>query len=74
MLDFNRILSDLKIEPEKNGAKNGTFKHAFTVDFWIYSMCRSSNVLLLDNDILLKRDIDFIDERYFVISDIEPPF
>jgi len=45
-----------------------------TVDFWLYNMCNSQDVLLLDNDILLKQDIDFIDESSVVVSDIEPPW
>ena len=74
IIDFSQEIKQLEAQVETGLSKNGSFKHALTVDFWLYHMCTSPRVLLLDNDVLLKRDIDFIDDASWVIADVEKPF
>lgn len=50
-----------------------TPKHAFAID-WMIKNCKTKNLLILDSDAFLKKDIDFIDDSYCTIADVGEDF
>jgi hypothetical protein len=50
-----------------------TPKHAFAID-WMINKCKTNNLLILDSDAFLKKDIDFIDDSYCTIADVGEDF
>ena len=53
-----------------NANNFGSVKHAYSIQF-LLDRCESKFMLLFDSDISLLRDIDFIDDRFASIADVE---
>lgn len=66
LIDFSKIISQTsKVFSSNNYA---SYKHAMSIQF-LLNILRYNDLIFLDSDVLLKKDIDFIDQRYAVIAD-----
>ena len=72
LIDFNDILKSYKNSNSNNNF--ASLKHSMTVNWCLLNKYFSNDILLLDSDILLFKDIDFIDNSYITISDIEKDY
>lgn len=65
-INFTKIIEETSCVPSSNNY--ASYKHAITVQF-LLDILQYNDLLFLDSDTLLKRDIDFIDQRFVVIAD-----
>lgn len=65
ILNFNKFIEGIKDTTKNNF---GSLKHSLSIDY-ILKKSNHNNILLLDSDTILLRDIDFIDDNYITISD-----
>ena len=65
-INFMKIIKETSCVPSSNNY--ASYKHAMTVQF-LLNILQYNDLIFLDSDILLKRDIDFIDQRFAVIAD-----
>lgn len=66
LINFMKIIKETSCVPSSNNY--ASYKHAMTVQF-LLNILQYNDLVFLDSDILLKRDIDFIDQRFAVIAD-----
>lgn len=66
LINFTKIIKETSCVPSSNNY--ASYKHAMTVQF-LLNILQYDDLVFLDSDILLKRDIDFIDQRFAVIAD-----
>lgn len=67
ILNFEQLFSKYKKDPRIVKQNNlGSANHCITIDFLIKYI--NTNFILLDSDVLLKTQIDFIDEKYITIG------
>lgn len=70
-INFEDILKQAPYKLMRHNMNNyGSLKHAYSIH-WLIGTCQTKNMLLFDSDIILNKDIDFIDEQYITIADIE---
>ena len=66
LINFMKIIKETSCVQSSNNY--ASYKHAMTVQF-LLNILQYDDLVFLDSDILLKRDIDFIDQRFVVIAD-----
>lgn len=55
-----------KVESNNNYA---SFRHAISIQ-WILDTAKKDDIILLDSDTVVKRDIDFVEDEYITIADV----
>lgn len=48
-------------------------KHAYAID-WMINNCKTNNLLIIDSDAFLIKDIDFIDDKFSTVCEIGDSF
>lgn len=71
IIDYNEFI---KFNCSGNDPGNyATPKHAYAID-WMISNSKTKNLLILDSDAILKKDVDFIDEQFCTVAEINKSF
>ena len=66
LIDFAKNIKETSCVPSANNY--ASYKHAMTVQFLLNTL-QYDDLIFLDSDVLLKKDIDFIDQKYAIIAD-----
>ena len=66
-LNFDNIIKSMS---DVKTGQHAAFKHACSIQFLINS-CTTETLVILDSDVLLYKDLDFIDNRYVTCSYIQ---
>lgn len=66
LIDFDTIIRQTSVVKSMNNY--ASYKHALTIQF-IIDYLQYDSLVFMDSDVLLKKDIDFIDSTYAVVAD-----
>lgn len=66
LIDFAKNIKETSCVSSANNY--ASYKHAMTVQFLLNTL-QYDDLIFLDSDVLLKKDIDFIDQKYAIIAD-----
>ena len=73
----NQVIDyDVFVKNNCRGNDKGNYasaKHSFAID-WMIKTCTTKNLLILDSDAFLTRDVDFIDENVCIVCEIGKAF
>ena len=71
-INFNNLVVKM-IKTDVGKSNNyASFKHAFTIDYCLNNLdCLNRNVILCDSDILLTKQIDFIDDAFIAVGEVK---
>lgn len=74
IIDFDSILAENQHRLDKNAGSArfnyASLKHARSIQYLI-DICSTNFMVLLDSDTLLKKDIDFIDDKLITAADVD---
>lgn len=69
ILNFDELLKKyLKLDHKHSN--NGSMKHCYTIQYLIQN-CNNNDLILIDSDATLIKDIDFIDNQFITVADIQ---
>lgn len=69
ILNFDDLLKKyLKLDHKHSN--NGSMKHCYTLQH-IISTCKTDDLIIIDSDAVLLKDIDFINNNYITVADIQ---
>lgn len=74
LIEFRPLIEKYTVDKEIGKGNNyGSFKHTVTIDYMLTKIPEvKNNVILCDSDILIYKDIDFIDETKISVGSIIP--
>lgn len=68
LIDFQKLIQ--KHSTVESGNNYASLKHALSIQYLLDNI-QSDDMILLDSDVLLKRNIDFIDHYYVTIAQVQ---
>lgn len=69
-INFNKLLSTYPLSFDCKKNNYASLKHTMSIQF-LLNICTTKYLLLCDSDIIIKKKIDFIEDGYATIADIE---
>lgn len=71
LIDYKKIKELFCKTP--NIADHASLKHSVAIE-WMIQNCRTQDLLLIDSDAILQKDIDFIDDNFATIAQVKAEF